>query len=242
MSSESQTTKPKLTLHWLNRSRAHRIVWLLEELGVEYDLVEYKRGADMRAPKELTALSPLGKAPVLEVEIPGQPKMMLAESGAIMEVLLDLFDKEHKFSYASDSNATLEQKYNYHYFMHMAEGTAMPPLLIAIIARALPKNTPLLIRPIVNGISGALNSRMVQPDVTKMLHVFQDNLSKTPYFAGDKFTTADIMMHYPVDCMNMTPGLKDYPKVAEWRERVYARDAWKKTIEKVGELDLGGFR
>lgn len=137
MASPAQQTA-KLTLHWLDRSRSHRIVWLLEELGLQYDIKVYKRQSNMLAPPELTNIHPLGKSPVLEVQTEGSEPIVVAESAVIVEYLLDhfgqqLIPKQYVEGKQDQVGGETQEYLRYRYFMHYAEGSLMPFLVFTLV-------------------------------------------------------------------------------------------------------------
>lgn len=178
-----------IVVHYLENSRAHRILWLLEELGLSYEVVEYRRGADMRAPKSLKAIHPLGKSPVIVDD-----DTVIAESGAIIEYVLD--------TYGGDflrPEAGTEARRRYTYFLHYAEGSAMPLLVMKVVFSKLPGQVPFLIRPFASLISAAAAKRFIDPQLKDHVALWETTLASGGYFAGTAFSAADIAMSFPVE-------------------------------------------
>ncbi len=211
-------------VHYLEDSRAHRILWLLEELGLDYDIKTYKRGPDMRAPRELKNIHPLGKSPVLE-----EDNAVYAESGAITGYLIDRYDTSGAFKPAPGT----ENGERYRYWMHYAEGSAMPLLLQKLLFTMLPKRAPALIRPVARKISDTALDKMVDPQLADHLAFWESELGRDGYFAGPDFSAADIMMSFPVEAaadraMENGPG----PATAAYLKAIRARPAYQKAVEK----------
>ena len=132
-----------LTVHHLNNSRSQRVLWLLEELDVPYEIVRYQRQPDMRAPKELRAIHPLGKSPVIT-----DNGNTIAESGAIVEYLIGTYGNGRLIP-----PPNTPERLRYTYWLHYAEGSAMPPLLLKLLFTLMPKRAPALLRPLVRKVS-----------------------------------------------------------------------------------------
>ena len=211
-------------VHYLEDSRAHRILWLLEELGLDYEIKTYKRGPDMRAPRELKNIHPLGKSPVLE-----EDSAVYAESGAITGYLVDRYDTSGAFK----PEPGTENGERYRYWMHYAEGSAMPLLLQKLLFTMLPKRAPALIRPVARKISDTALDKMVDPQLADHLAFWESELARDGFFAGPEFTAADIMMSFPVEAaadraMEPGPG----PATAAYLQAIRARPAYQKAVEK----------
>lgn len=211
----------QLVLHHLNRSRSHRLLWLLEELGLPYELLTYQRGKDFRAPHELRAVHPLGKSPVLTID--GVP---FAETGAIIEAVLDRFGNGRL---RPSEGPDLER---YRYFLHYAEGSLMPPLLVRLIT------TKVASAPFPVGLLGGLVAKGIDRSYTNAeLEVhgnwLEHSLDAHPWFAGAQFTAADIQMSYPVAALVDRLGA-DLPKCHAFLRRIEARPAYQTAIERGG--------
>ncbi|KAF9456872.1 thioredoxin-like protein [Collybia nuda] len=214
-----------LTVHHLNNSRSQRVLWLLEELEVPYEIKKYDRDANQQAPKELLAINPLGKSPVIT-----DGDVTLAESGAIVEYLISKYDRNGKFS-------TLESGYlDNLYFTHYAEGSLMPLLIQKIIFGIVPKKAPFLVRPLVSIIFGQLEKMIIQPEYKRHYELIDAHLNKvTSWFAGgDHPTSADFQMAFPLEAIVTTAPDLASQKMKEYVKRVQERPAYKRGIEKGG--------
>ena len=202
-----------ITVHHLEFSRSLRVLWLLEELGLEYSIRRYARDTYFRAPPELAAIHPLGRAPVVEVD--GQ---VLAESGAILEYFVE---REGKLR-------PLEQpaQLQYRFFLHYAEGSTMTPLLVQLLVTKLREaSMPFFAKPIARSIAGKIESSYSMPAIALHFGFVNDTLATRPYFAGDTFSAADIQMFYPIE-VALSRGKGDWPNIKLWRERVTGREAY----------------
>ncbi len=215
-----------IIVHHLNDSRSQRVLWLLEELGVAYEVKRYQRDAQtMLAPVELKAVHPLGKSPVID-----DGEVRVAETGAIVEYLLDA----HGGSALRPARGT-EAGRRFTYWLHYAEGSAMTPLLLKLIFSQIPKRAPLLARPVAAGISKAMNARMIDPQLAAHTAYWEAELARSEWFAGDAFTAADIMMSFPVEAAGSRVGYgADKPRLKAFLERIHARPAWQRALERGG--------
>jgi glutathione S-transferase len=206
-----------LTVHYLNNSRAHRLLWLLEELGLEYDIKFYQRGPDMRAPKELKEIHPLGKSPVLEDD-----GLIIAESGAIFEYLLETYGNGRLVP----ETGTAEKR-RFTYFMHYAEGSAMPLLVMKLIFNMIPQRAPFFLKPFAKIICGSVATKMIDPQLKDNLAFWESELSKNGWFAGPDFTAADIIMSFPVEAAGKRAGYPSHFKaVPAYLATIKARPAY----------------
>lgn len=208
---------PMLILHHLNNSRSQRIIWLLEELGVEYEIKPYQRDPDtQRAPAELKAVHQLGKSPVLEDD-----GLIIAETGAIIVYLLD------KFGDGKLRPKKGTQEYvDYVHFLHFAEGSAMLPLLLALYTGFL-------------GEAGAPIQPMIMSEIKAILDYCEYHLISKTWFAGDEMTGADIQMIFPLEAAKARGRLKGYEACNEYVDRVHALPAYQRALEKGGPYAYG---
>ena len=214
-----------LTVHHLNNSRSQRVLWLLEELGVPYEIVRHQRQADMRAPKELRAIHPLGKSPVIT-----EGGNTVAESGAIIEYVVSAYGEGRLIP-----PPNTPERLRYTYWLHYAEGSAMPPLLMKLLFTLMPKRAPALLRPLVRKVSSSALTTIVNPQLRQHMAFWEEELSKSPWFAGDEFTAADIQMSFPLEAATARGGLEQgYPKALAFLERIHARPAYRRALEKGG--------
>jgi len=220
-----------ITVHHLNNSRSQRVLWLLEELGLDYQVKRYERDAKtMLAPPELKSVHPLGKSPVISDD--GQ---VVAESGAIIEYLID----RHGQGRLVPAHGSAE-RLRYTYWLHYAEGSAMPPLLMSLIfnkVREAP--APIFIRPVVHGIVDKVMTRFIGPQVTAHLDYMEAELGKSPWFAGEHFSAADIQMSFPIEAAASRGGLDgSRPRLMAFLERIHARPAYRRALETGGPYEL----
>ena len=222
-----------LTLHHLENSRSQRIVWLLEELGVDYKLKLYKRDASTSlAPPELLDIHPLGKAPVLT-----DGDEVVAESGAIIEYLVDRFD-DGSLRPSSDSPEFLA----YRYWLHYAEGTFMPLMIVALIMHRIETApVPFFVRPIAKGFAEKVHESYLDPNVTRNLDFMEQQLQQSTWFVGDELSAADVQMSFAVEAASARSAMQDsYPALNGFLERMRARPAYQRALEKGGPYRILG--
>jgi len=219
-----------ITVHHLNNSRSQRVLWLLEELGLEYQIKPYQRDAKtMLAPPELRAVHPLGKSPVVS-----DGDLTLAESGAIIEHLSDRYGAG-RIAPAFGSPERLP----YLYWLHFAEGSAMPPLLLKLIFDRVKSSAPYVVRPVARAIANKALKSFVLPNIERNLDFMESELRKTEWFAGNAFTSADIQMSFPVAAARMRGGLDEKrPKLMGYLEKIHSRPAYRRALERGGKYDL----
>ena len=220
-----------ITVHHLNNSRSQRILWLLEELGLEYEVKRYQRDSTtMLAPPSLRAVHPLGKSPVIT-----DGDQTVAESAAIIEYLLDRYGNG-RLRPAAETAEYLR----YRYWLHYAEGSAMPPLLLSLIFGRLPKGPmPFFIRPIVRAVSSKVMQTFIQPQLKLHLDYQESELGNRAWFAGEEFSAADIQMSFPVEGAAARGGLNaGRPKLWAFLERIHSRPAYQRALEKGGPFAL----
>lgn len=219
-----------ITVHHLNNSRSQRVLWLLEELGVAYDIKYYERDPVTKlAPPELQAMHPLGKSPVV---VDGEHT--LAETGAIVEYLID-----HHGDGTLRPSADTEARNRFTFWMHYAEGSAMPPLLLKLIFTMLPRRSPALLRPLVGRVAAKAQSLLIDPQLRLHMDYWEAELARADWFAGAEFTAADIMMSFPVEAAaTRADGLRQRPRLASFLDRIHARPAWQRALERGGPFQL----
>jgi glutathione S-transferase len=214
-----------ITVHHLNNSRSQRVLWLLEELGVSYEVKRYERDAKtMLAPPELRAVHPLGKSPVIT-----DGSHTIAETGAIVEYILDTVGKGRLIPPAGS-----EERLRYTYWLHFAEGSAMPPLVMTLLFAEMPKRMPALIRPVGRMIGSAVQKSYLGPMIQAQLGLMAAELGHGGWFAGEAFTAADVMMSFPVEAAGSRIGLGAYPRLDAWLTRIHERPAYKAALAKGG--------
>lgn len=214
-----------ITVHHLENSRSQRVLWLLEELRVPYDLKIYKRDANMLAPAELKKIHPLGKAPIIVTE-DGQA---IAETGAIMDYVLNTYE-----GFGLVPNAKTRAKTQFTYWMFYAEGSAMTPLLLKLISDRIRAKAPWFARPVAVKIADTLEATLVRPNVTANIDFWEESLKATGWFAGDNFTAADIMMSFPVETAAHRANAGEKPHIRQWLDRIHARPAYQRALQRGG--------
>ena len=220
-----------IIVHHLNNSRSQRLLWLLEELGLEYEIKRYQRDPQtMLAPASLREVHPLGKSPVVT-----DGDATLAESGAIMEYLIERYGEGRLIPPAGTS-----ERLRYTYWMHFAEGSAMPPLVMKLIFDRMEKGPmPFFVRPVARGIAGRVKKGFIQPNINRQLDFMEAELSKSAWFAGGEFTAADIQMSFPLEAAAARGGLDaSRPKLMEFLGRIHAREPYRAALERGGEFKL----
>jgi glutathione S-transferase len=221
-----------ITVHHLNNSRSQRVLWLLEELELPYEIVRYERDAKtMLAPPALRRVHPLGKSPVLTTD----DGLVLAESGAIVETVIERFGQGRMTPPAGSPEAL-----RYRYWLHYAEGSAMPPLLLKLIFDKIESSKmPFFVKPIAKAIAGKAKSSFITPNIATHLDFMEGELGKSEWFAGDAFTGADVQMSFPVEAAQARGGLDaSRPKLMAWLARIHARAAYKRALERGGPYGL----
>ena len=216
-----------ITVHHLNNSRSQRVLWLLEELGLPYELRKYQRDAQtMLAPPELLQVHPLGKSPVITDD-----GVAVAESGAIIEYLIERYG----YSRLAPAVGTPE-RLRWRYWLHFAEGTAMSPLLMKLIFDRIPQSPmPFFARPIARSLCAKVLARMVEPNLKRQLDFMEAELGRSEWFAGHDFSAADIQMSFPVEASAQRAGLDaSRPKWMAFLKRIHARPAYRRALERGG--------
>jgi glutathione S-transferase len=220
-----------IVVHHLNNSRSQRVLWLLEELGLPYEIRLYQRNAQtMLAPPELLQVHPLGKSPVIE-----DGGLVLAESGAIIEYLAGRYGEGRL-----QPPAGTPERLRYTYWMHYAEGSAMPPLLLKLVFNRVETGPmPFFVRPIARAIARRAKSGFIEPQIARHLDFMEAELGKSEWFAGPAFSAADIQMSFPLEAAAARGGLDaGRPKLMAFLDRIHARPAYKRAVEKGGPFEL----
>ncbi len=223
-----------ITVHHLNNSRSQRIVWLLEELGLPYEIQRYARDPVTRlAPPELRAVHPLGKSPIIT-----DGTVTVAESGAIIEYLLERYGAGRLIPAAGSP-----ERLRYTYWMHFAEGSAMPPLLMQLVFDKIETAPmPFFVKPIARAISKNVKTVLIQPNLVRHLDFMESTLAGSAWFAGAEFSAADIQMSFPVEASRGRAGLNESrPRLMDFLQRIHARPAYQRALEKGGPFDLASF-
>ncbi|HUD96176.1 MAG TPA: glutathione S-transferase [Woeseiaceae bacterium] len=222
-----------VTLHHLENSRSQRILWLLEELEIPYEIKLYRRDPETSlAPPELIAVHPLGKSPVIT-----DGDRTLAESGAIIEYLVENYGAGRMLPPPGSA-----EHLRYRYWLHYAEGSLMPFLLLSLLVRRI-ENAPVafFVRPIARGIAGKLKDTFVKPNIDRHLAFLEQALAESPWFAGPDISGADVQMSFPLEAAAVrTDMVKYYPNLNSWLERIRSRPAYQRALAKGGPFKLPG--
>jgi len=222
-----------LTVHHLNNSRSQRVLFLLEELGTPYEIKRYQRDPKtMLAPDSLKAIHPLGKSPLLT-----DGGITLAETGAIIEYLAAGYD-----------DGTLmpprgtEEGRRVVFYLHYAEGSLMPLMLLSLAFSSLPRQVPFLLKPLMKAVEAGARARFLGPQLALHLDFLERELSGRPWFAGDRFTVADIQMSFPVEIAAFRQKQLGAarPNLQNWLDRLHARPAYVRALERGGPYKLAG--
>jgi glutathione S-transferase len=217
-----------LIVHHLDNSRSQRVLWLLEELDLPYEIKFYKRDkATMLAPAELIAVHPLGKSPVLT-----DGEITVAESGAIVEYLVGEYGQGRLIPPAG----TAERR-RWTYWLHFAEGSAMTPLLMKLIFDRI-RNSPMpfFIKPIARGIADKVETSYITPNLNRQLDFMEAELRDRPWFAGSEFSAADIQMSFPLEAASARAGLNSSrPQLMDFLKRIHARPAYRQALARGGK-------
>ena len=222
-----------ITLHHLNNSRSQRILWLLEELGVPYDIKRYQRDAHtMLAPPELRAIHPLGKSPVIT-----DGALTIAESGAIIEYLIERYGQGRLIPAAGTA-----ERLRYTYWLHFAEGSAMPPLLLKLIFDKIEKSPmPFFVKPIAKGIAGKVKQSFIAPRIAENLDYMEAELGKSTWFAGDQMTGADVQLSFVLEACAARGGLNQSRlRLMAFLTCIHALPAYQRALARGGDYSIMG--
>lgn len=217
-----------ITVHHLDNSRSQRILWLLEELALDYDLKHYDRNPQtLLAPASLKAVHPLGKSPVIT-----DGDITVAESGAIIEYLIDTYGQGRFFP------TDPEQQRRYRYWLHYAEGSLMPWLVMQLVFSRIPQSPdmPFFLRPVAKKIMAKVQSQFLDPQLSTHLGFVESSLQDQDWFAGD-FSAADIQMSFPLEVASHRVDLSAYPQIQAFIQRYQDRPAYQRAIANGGALD-----
>ena len=212
-----------ITVHHLEISRSQRVLWLLEELELAYEVIGYRRTSRFLAPESLKAVHPLGKSPVITDD-----GLTIAESGAIIDYVLSRYGEGRLRP--NDTNDQLR----YTYWLHYAEGSLMPTLVMKLVLSKVPQTAPFLIRPIAKAIVEGVNQNWMKPQLNLHFAYVESELAKTPWFAGNEFSAADIQMSMPLEVARIRVPLSQetHPRIFDWLERIKSRPAYKRAEAK----------
>jgi len=214
-----------LTVHHLNNSRSQRVLWLLEELELPYEIKHYRRNPKSQlAPPELRAAHPLGKSPVVTDD-----SATVAETGAIIEYIVE------KSGGRLRPPAGTPERLRWTYWLHYAEGSLMPPLLVRLIFSLLPSRSPAFMRGIVRAILSRTQAGYIEPQLKTHFDFIESELGRSSWFAGEEFSAADVMMSFPLEAAAVRANaLAGRPRIKALLERIQARPAYRRALEKGG--------
>jgi glutathione S-transferase len=218
-------------VHHLENSRSQRVLWLLEELGIEYEVKRYARDEKtMLGPAELRSVHPLGKSPIVTDE-----GRTLAESGAIVEYLVERYGKGR----LTPAPGTPE-RLRYTYWLHYAEGSAMPPMLLKLVFERMKTGpVPFFVRPVVRGVANKVLAMFVDPQLKLHVDYIESEIGKSAWFAGDEFSGADIQMSFPLEAAASRAGTAaQMPNITAFLKRIHARPAYQRALERGGPYEL----
>lgn len=220
-----------ITVHHLEKSRSHRVLWLLEELEVPYQIKRYQREPSMLAPAALKKIHPLGKSPVIT-----DGNQVVAESGAILEYLEEKYDQTFRLK-VNDEASRLQCRY----WLHYAEGSLMPLLVMKLIFGQMGKKpVPWLLRPVGAAFCKGVQKAFLDKQLKPHMAMIEQHLANHPWFAGPHLTIADIQMSFPLLALAQRAGLDQMPATQTWLNTVQQRAAWQRAIAQGGELSLPG--
>jgi glutathione S-transferase len=225
-----------ITVHHLNNSRSQRVLWMLEELGLKYDVVYHQRDPKTNlAPQSLRRVHPLGKAPILVDD-----EKTLLESGAILEYLVETYGRG-KFKPAPGTPEALR----YSFWMHFAEGSAMTPLLLSLIFSRvanppLPMPLKLIVAPIAKGIADQVRKLLIAPNLKSQQAYMEAELERSTWFAGSEFTAADVQMSFVVEASQARGDVttSSHPKLSSYLDRIHSRPLYRRALEVGGPYNL----
>lgn len=218
-----------ITVHHLENSRSHRVLWLLEELSVPYQIKRYQREDTLLAPDSLKKIHPLGKSPVIT-----DGNRVIAESGAILEYLQQKYDSEHLFA-ITDEDEQIQARY----WLHYAEGSLMPLLVMKLVFGQLGKKpVPWILRPAGVALSKGIQKAWLNKQLKLHGGVIEQHLSQHRYFAGSRFSIADVQMSFPLLALQVRGSLQEMPATARWLESMQQRAAWQRAIEQGGAITI----
>lgn len=221
-----------VVVHHLNNSRSQRVLWLLEELGVAYEIQRYQRdNRTMLAPPELKNVHPLGKSPVITDD-----GRVIAESGAIVEYLVERYGDGRLAP-----RAGTDERLRYTYWLHYAEGSALPPLLLKLVFDRIESGPmPFFVRPVARAIARQVKHSFITPQLQLHLDYLEAELGRSEWFVGNEFTAADIQMSFPLEAAALRGGLdRSRSRLYTFLQKIHSRPAYQRALERGGRYDFG---
>lgn len=224
-----------LTLHHLETSRSHRILWLLQELGVPYELRRYQRDPLTRlAPPELKHIHPLGKSPVIT-----DGELVVAESGAILEYLAECYGAQApaELAHLEPARGTPAHR-QCRFWMHYAEGSLMNWLVMQLVFDSIPRQPmPFFVRPVARALCAGVQEKLIQPNVQAALVFMENHLAQHRWFAGEHLSLADFQMSFAVEAaLARGAAASAWPHLHAYLQRIQARPAYQRALEKGGPV------
>lgn len=224
-----------LIVHHLEKSRSHRILWLLEELGLPYRMVEHKRDPATRlAPASLKQIHPLGKAPVVE-----DGGLVLAESAAILEYIAEIYGAQAPAELGGLEPARGTEAHRLcRFWLHYAEGSLMNWLVMKLVFSTIPRQPmPFFVKPIARGLCDKVITKLIAPNLETATKFIDAHLATHTWFAGDAISLADFQMSFALEALfSRSAAASQAPHITAWLERVRARPAWQRAVEKGGPV------
>ncbi|WP_428944950.1 glutathione S-transferase family protein [Pantoea sp. FN060301] len=218
-----------ITVHHLNNSRSQRVIWMLEELETPYQIKRYQREATMLAPDSLKKVHPLGKSPIITDE-----NRVIAESGAILEYLEERYDAEKRLKLFDE-----EERLQSRYWLHYAEGSLMPLLVMKLIFSRMGKPpVPWLLRPVGSAFGKGVQKGYLDKQLATHRGYIEQHLASHEWFAGSRFSIADVQMSFPLQALTARGGAAGSPAIQAWLSKVESRAAWQRALEQGGEVKL----
>lgn len=220
-----------ITLHHLNNSRSQRVLWLLEELGIEYNIEFYQRDkVTILAPASLKAVHPLGKSPIISDDATG---ITMAESGSIIEYLIQSYGQQLMPKQGS------KEYWQYLYWLHFSEGSLMPPMVMNLVLNKM-KSAPMpfFIKPVAKMLADKIIQNFSGPNIHRAIEYIEDHLSKNTWFCGQQMTGADIQMSFPLEASVARGIIGDkHPNTLAYVKRFQALPAYQAGLHKGGDYD-----
>lgn len=223
-----------ITVHHLETSRSQRVLWLLEELGVPYDIVVYRRDKKTKlAPPALKAIHPLGKSPVITDD-----GITVAESGAILEYLVERYGANANLEGDLQPKPGTPEHMQCRFWMHYAEGSLMNWLVMKLVFTTIPTQPmPFFVRPIARQLCARVQAGLIDPNLDTALAFMEDHLAKHAWFAGEQLSVADFQMSFAVEAA-LARGARshEFPRLQAYKEKMTARPAYRRALEKGGPV------
>ena len=225
-----------ITVHHLNNSRSQRILWMLEELNQEYEIIGYERDLKtLQGPESLSNIHPLGKSPVITDDSNGE-QILIAESGAIVEYLLQNYGKNSSLIIPETGS---QQERDYLYWLHFSEGSLMPPLLLRLIFDRVKKaQVPFFVKPITKAVADKVLIEYVNPNINRLLDFIEASLKGKNWFLGDQLSGADIQMSFPLETSVSRDLINEnYTCIQSFVKRIHEQPAYQAAHKKGGKYD-----